>query len=380
MLIFFRINIRWEARPNLILQNLACLPEFIAFIFLRAIFLISGVLKMLNSANYDVVILGTGPAGLQAAIHAARKRVSVLVLGKETKSSLFHAHVENFCCLFNVTGEDMLSVGRQQAVSFGAEMLEEDVLKVGPAGAFFKIVTESGLELQSKSLIIATGTTRNKLGVAGEKKLLGRGVSYCVECDANFYKGEDVAVVGSASAAVSGALTMLDYAGSVHPICGKPDATDTLVDQLRNSNVIVHEDAKVKDIIGQDKVEAIRLEDGSDISVNGVFIELGAKGIMELATHLGVLLDDEMKYIQTNKKMETNVAGVFAAGDIENSAAGDWTVGTGKFTFLMFEDGIGVSNFCQIGKGLLAGHLPVFNRCGPRSHKPRGQPAGTVLH
>ena len=203
MLTFFRINIRWEARPNLILQSLACRPEFIAFIFFRAIFLISGVLKMLNSANYDVVILGTGPAGLQAAIHAARKKVSVLVIGKETKSSLFHAHVENFCCLFNVTGEDMLSVGRQQAVNFGAEMLEEDVLKIGPDGAGFKIVTESGLELQSNSLIIATGTTRNKLGVAGEKTLLGRGVSYCVECDANFYKGEDVAVVGGASAAVT---------------------------------------------------------------------------------------------------------------------------------------------------------------------------------
>ena len=271
---------------------------------------------MLKSKNYDVVILGTGPAGLQAAIHAARRKVSVLVMGKETKSSLFHAHVENFCCLFNVTGEDMLSVGRQQAVNFGAEMIEEDVLRIGPNEGLFKIVTESGHDLQSKSLIIATGTTRNKLGVTGEKKLLGRGVSYCVECDANFYKGEDVAVVGSASAAVSGALTMLDYAGSVHLICDKPDVTDALEDQLRNSNVIVHEDAKVKYIIGQDSVEAIGLEDGSIISVKGVFIELGAKGIMELATHLGVLLDDEMKYIQTNKKMETNVAGVFAAGDI----------------------------------------------------------------
>jgi thioredoxin reductase (NADPH) len=271
---------------------------------------------MPNSVNYDVVILGTGPAGLQAAIHAARKKVSVLVMGKETKSSLFHAHVENFCSLFNVAGEDMLNVGRQQAVNFGAELLEEDVLKVGPNGVFYKIVTESGFELQSKSLIIATGTTRNKLGVFGEKELLGRGVSYCVECDANFYKGEDVAVVGSASAAVSGALTMLDYAGSVHLICGKPDVTEALKEQLRNSQVIVHEDAKVKDIIGQDSVEAVSLEDGSTISVKGVFIELGAKGIMELATHLGVQLDDEMKYIQTNKKMETNVAGVFAAGDI----------------------------------------------------------------
>ena len=271
---------------------------------------------MLNSSNYDVIILGTGPAGLQAAIHAARRKVSVLVMGKETKSSLFHAHIENFCCLFNVTGEDMLNVGRQQAVNFGAEMLEEDVLKVRPDGAVFKIVTESGLEIQTKTLIIATGTTRNKLGVAGEKKLLGRGVSYCVECDANFYKGEDVAVVGGASAAVSGALTMLDYAKTVHLICDRPDVTEALDEQLRSSNVIVHQNAKVTDIVGQDSVEAISLEDGASIAVKGVFIELGAKGIMELATHLGVLLDEEMKYIQTNKKMETNVAGVFAAGDI----------------------------------------------------------------
>ena len=271
---------------------------------------------MLETTNYDVVILGSGPAGLQAAIHAARKKVSVLLLGKETKSSLFHAHVENFCCLFNVKGEDMLQVGRQQAVNFGSEVLEEDVLRVLPAGPVFKIITESGQELQTSSLIIATGTTRNKLGVAGEKELLGRGVSYCVECDANFYKGEDVAVVGSASAAVSGALTLLDYAATVHLISDKLEVTDALGKQLQDSEVIIHEGCQVKEIAGENAVEAIVLKNGSKIPVNGVFIELGAKGIMELATHLGVQLDDQMKYIQTNKMMETNVAGVFAAGDI----------------------------------------------------------------
>ena len=271
---------------------------------------------MLKTTNYDVVILGSGPAGLQAAIHAARKKVSVLLMGKETKSSLFHAHVENFCCLFNVKGEDMLNVGRQQAVNFGTDMLEEDLLQVFPAGPAFKIVTESGQELQTNSLIIATGTTRNKLGIAGEKELLGRGVSYCVECDANFYKGEDVAVVGDASAAVSGALTMLDYAATVHLICDKLEVTDALEKQLRDSAAIIHEGHQVKEIVGQNSVEAIVLKEGSKIPVNGVFIELGAKGVMELATHLGVQLDDQMKYIQTNKKMETNVPGVFAAGDI----------------------------------------------------------------
>ena len=271
---------------------------------------------MLKTTNYDVVILGSGPAGLQAAIHAARKKVAVLLMGKETKSSLFHAHIENFCCLFNVKGEDMLDVGRQQALNFGTDVLEEDVLQVLPAGQIYKIVTESGQELQAKALIIATGTTRNKLGVAGEKELLGRGVSYCVECDANFYKGEDVAVVGGASAAVSGALTLLDYAASVHLICDKLDVADALEKQLKDSAVNVHEGQQVQQIVGQGSVEAIALKDGSRIPVNGVFIELGAKGVMELATHLGVQLDDQMKYIQTNKKMETNVEGVFAAGDI----------------------------------------------------------------
>ena len=271
---------------------------------------------MLKSTNYDVVILGSGPAGLQAAIHAARRKVSVLLLGKETKSSLFHAHVENFCCLFNVKGEDMLNVGRQQAVNFGTDLLEEDVLQVTPAERGFQIVVESGHELLASTLIVATGTTRNKLGVAGEKELLGRGVSYCVECDANFYKGEDVAVTGSASAAVSGALTLLDYAATVHLISEKLEVSAALEEQLRNSDVIMHEGMQVEQIAGQNSVEEVLLQDGSKIPVAGIFIELGAKGVMELATHLGVQLDEQMKYIQTNKKMETNVPGVFAAGDI----------------------------------------------------------------
>jgi thioredoxin reductase (NADPH) len=271
---------------------------------------------MLEKTNFDVIIFGTGPAGLQAAIHAARKKATVLVMGKETKSSLFHAHIENFCCLFNVAGEDVLSAGRQQAASFGAEMIEEDVLKVMPDGQFFKVSTENGRELRSKTLIIATGTARNRLGVPGEKEFLGKGVSYCVECDANFYQGEEIAVVGGASAAVSGALTMLAYAKTVHLICKNLEVSSALEAQLKQSSVVIHHGAAVKEIIGRNKVEALLLDDGTRISVSGIFIELGAKGLMELAAHLGVRLDDEMKYIWTNKQMETNVPGIFAAGDI----------------------------------------------------------------
>jgi thioredoxin reductase (NADPH) len=156
----------------------------------------------------DVVILGAGPAGLQAAIHAARRRVSVALLGKPAKSSLFHAHVENFCCIFKLEGQEMLELGRRQAEQFGARFREEDVMKISQEGPLFNLTTESGAILQCKSLIIATGSIRKQLGVPGEKALLGKGVSYCVECDGNFFRGQDVAVVGSESAAVGGALTM----------------------------------------------------------------------------------------------------------------------------------------------------------------------------
>ena len=123
----------------------------------------------------DVIILGTGPAGLQAAIHAARRKVSVVMFGKQAKSSLFHAHVENFCCLFNVAGEDMLRIGREQAVSFGAEIADEDIMKIVKDGPYFNLTTEGRQNLRCKSLIVATGSTRNKLGVPGKKNCWAKG-------------------------------------------------------------------------------------------------------------------------------------------------------------------------------------------------------------
>jgi thioredoxin reductase (NADPH) len=271
---------------------------------------------MTEKQAYDVVILGTGPAGLQAAIHAARRKVSVLVLGKERKSSIYHHHVENYCCILQTTGEDIITAGRHQAASFGAELADEDVLSIADAPAGFRIKLESGGEIEAAAVIIATGTARNRLGVPGEKELLGRGVSYCVECDCNFYKGSDVAVVGDGSAAASGALTMLDYARTVHLVCGQLEVGPALAAEVRQSRIVRHENSRVEQISGREAVEAVVLEGGTALAVQGVFVELGAKGVMGLAGLLGVRLDDEMKYIQTNKKMETNVPGIYAAGDI----------------------------------------------------------------
>jgi len=269
-----------------------------------------------ESEAIDVVIVGAGPAGLQAAIHASRKKVSVLVLGKENKSSLFRAHVENMCCLFNATGQTMLETGRRQAENFGSRFLDADILRITPEGDQFALDTDRGTQLICKALILATGTARNELRVKGEKELVGKGVSYCVDCDGNFYRGEEVAVVGGESAAADGALTLAEIAGTVHLICDDLKVSDTLLAKLENSRVVVHRGAKIREIAGEGQVNALVLDDGTTLSAAGVFIELGAKGLMELATSLGVALDDDMRFIQTDKGQRTSVPGIFAAGDI----------------------------------------------------------------
>lgn len=268
--------------------------------------------------RYDVVILGSGPAGLQAAIHAARKRTRVLVLGRTEKSSLFHAHIENVCCVFNVAGDELLRVGREQAALFGAEIADEDVLGLTPvpAGGGYRVRLEGGKDVHCASVILATGTQRHRLGVPGEKALLGRGVSYCVDCDGNFFRGQPVCVVGGESAAVDGALSLSGIASQVHLVCASLSVSDALAAEITASDVIVHTGEAVTAILGDTDVTGIRLQGGDELAVSGVFIELGAKGVMELAASLGLMMDDDMKYLKVDRQQATNIDGVFAAGDI----------------------------------------------------------------
>ena len=132
-----------------------------------------------------------------------------------------------------------------------------------------------------------------------------------------FFRNEPVSVVGNASAAASGALTMTFYASQVHLVCDQLEIAEALAYQLRESEVTIHEGRKVTEITGQEQVEGLLLDNGSRLDVKGVFIELGAKGAIELASALGVTMDPESpQYIATDKKQKTNIAGVLAAGDI----------------------------------------------------------------
>ena len=266
---------------------------------------------------YDVVIIGAGPAGIQAAIHASRKKTRVLMLGRIENSALYGAHIENYAFVGGVTdGANLLKTGLEQARSFGAEILPEDVLKIAPHEDLFHIEIESGRAIVTRTLIFSMGVSKKKLSVPGEKDFVGRGVSYCVDCDANFYRGAVVAVTGDRSAAVDGALTLLDYAAKVYLIAKELNVSAELLDRLKASKVERIASA-IQQVNGERVVTSLLLDNGTTLPTEGLFIELGSKGALELATQIGVQLDTEsFKFIATNRKQETNIPGIYAAGDI----------------------------------------------------------------
>ena len=273
----------------------------------------------MSQAIIDVVIIGAGPAGIQAAIHASRKKTSVLMLGRIENSALYRAHIENYACIDGVTdGKKLLEAGISQVRRFGTEVLPEDVLNITPdKDDLFTLALEDGREVLSRSLIFTMGISKKKLSVPGEQEFLGRGVSYCVDCDANFYKGATVMVAGDRSAAIDGALTLLGYADKVYLVTREIQASAGLLKRLRESDVEVLEGSWIKEIHGENSVSEILLDNGSSFKVDGIFIELGSKGALELATQIGVALDTEhFKYIAVNRRQETNIPGVYAAGDI----------------------------------------------------------------
>jgi thioredoxin reductase (NADPH) len=273
---------------------------------------------MSEQFEVDVLIIGAGPAGLQAAIHAVRKKATVLVVGRIEKSSLYRAHVENYLFVDGITeGSDMLDIGMAQISRFGAQVLSEDVLHIEQQEERFQVKMESGRTVQALCVVFSTGTSRKKLKVKGEKELAGKGVSYCVDCDANFYRNVPVAIVGNESAAVDGALTMLEYASEVYLIAKELAVSDELLQRLGKSRVKLMSGTWVAAIHGETAVTGLLLDNDTAIDVEGVFIELGAKGALELATTIGVLLDSEtFTHIDTDKKQRTNIPGIYAAGDI----------------------------------------------------------------
>jgi thioredoxin reductase (NADPH) len=269
----------------------------------------------MQSIETDVAIIGAGPAGLQAAIHAARRKVKTIVIGRPDQGALVKAEIENYFGVPRIKGQEIVRIGIEQAKHAGAEIFEEDVLNAEKVGESFVLHTDHDNRFTAKAIILALGISRMRLNAEGEKEFLGRGVSYCAACDANFFKGKRVAIVGNDSMAAVSTMLLTNIASDVYWVTKKPKVAPPLLEKLIATKAKVVEDAWPKKIHGDQTVTKIELDDGRVLEVDGVFIELGARGSAELALELGIL-PDPTGLISVNGKMETEVPGVYAAGDV----------------------------------------------------------------
>jgi len=264
--------------------------------------------------QYDVLIIGCGAAGLQAAIHAARKKTKVAVLGKPESSALWTAHIDNYLGIESIDGKEMIRIGLDQTKHLGVDLIFEEAISMKRTEGGFSVKTETLKDLECKALIMATGITRHKLNVPGEKEFHGMGVSYCANCDCHFFKKKSVAIVGDGSNAAVASLLLKDYADKVHWVSKERKAANELVEKAKTSNIELI-DGWPKKIEGDQVVKALELDDGKKIPVDGVFIELGAKGAADMALEID-LIADENGFLPVDSRCRTEVEGVYACGDI----------------------------------------------------------------
>jgi len=277
--------------------------------------------------NYDLIIIGAGPAGLSASIYASRYKLNHLVLGVSPGGQMGEIYeIENYPGFPSISGRELIEKFLEHSKKFGAEIRNESVVKIKKnETGLFEVETSFGI-YQAQALIMAMGAVYRKMNIPGEKEYTGKGVSYCATCDAIFFKGKTVSVIGGGNSAVVVALELADFAKKVYLIHRgeKMSAEPAWLEKLNNlKNLEILKDNEVLEIKGKEKVEKIILtkpfNDKVSLSVDGVFIEVGTDPGVELAKKIGVETD-EQNYIKVNADMSTNIAGIFGAGDITNGS------------------------------------------------------------
>ncbi len=255
---------------------------------------------------YDVIIVGAGPAGLSAALYTSRANIRTLVIGKDGGALERVEKIENyFGVSAPISGCELLEHSRNQAQSFGTEFLEDEVLGITWTGTFH--ITGKQGEYEALSVILATGASRTKARIKGLLEHEGRGVSYCAVCDAFFYRGKAIAVLGHGDYALHELSHLLPVVGSA-VLC-------TNGQELKGQapEGVQVETSAVSAVVGDELVEAVALSDGRQIPVSGVFVALGSAGAVDLARKLGAQVEGNK--ILTDDKMATNIPGLYAAGD-----------------------------------------------------------------
>jgi len=274
--------------------------------------------------DYDFIIVGTGAAGLSAALYAGRYQMKTIAFGDDFGGYTAVAGViENYPGNKAVDGFTLMQIMKEQALDAKAEVKDERVVMLEKRDDCFFATTDKGGSYKAPTVLFATGSKRRQLGLANENELTSKGVHYCATCDAPMYGGKTIAVVGGGDGAVKGALLAAEYAKKVY-ILVRGDAMRAEPVNLEHlkqfgDKVEILYFIGVTEIIGKEKLEKIKVSKpvngNTELVIDGLFIEIGATPRTELTKPLGVELDD-YGFIKTNARMETNVPGAYAAGDI----------------------------------------------------------------
>ena len=278
--------------------------------------------------QYDVLIVGQGASAFAAALYSARYQLKTVVIGEmfggETATG---GLIENYPGYPEIDGYDLMIKFREQAEKYGVPVVEDKVEAIDRTAHCFEAKTGLGGVYQSSTVILAVGRERRKLGLENEDEWTGKGVSFCATCDAPLHRGNVVGVVGGGDAAVKGAVLLGKYARQVYLVYRgeafrRPEAVNLrMLDESANVQSLFS--TNVIGLTGDDRLSGMVLDrevDGSsEITVDGLFIEIGADPRTELARQLDVQLNDRDEVI-VDKLMRTNVHGVFAAGDLTDAS------------------------------------------------------------
>ncbi|WP_295729592.1 thioredoxin-disulfide reductase [uncultured Limosilactobacillus sp.] len=278
--------------------------------------------------NFDVIIVGAGPAGMTTALYASRANLSVLMLDRGIYGGNLNntATIENYTGFPSVQGPDLAKQMYDGAVQFGAQYAYGTVEKVELDGDLKKVTTDMGDTYTAKALVIASGSEQKKLGVPGEQEYGGKGVSYCAVCDGAFFKGKHLIVVGGGDSAVEEGMYLTQFASKVSVLVRHDRLRATAIAQdkaKQNSKMEFIFNTSVTEIEGDNqRVTAVKThnnqtgEDGS-MQADGVFIYIGNVPMTKPFADLGIL--DEQGWVMTNDHMATKVPGVFAVGDVRET-------------------------------------------------------------
>ena len=255
----------------------------------------------------DLIIIGSGPAGLSAALYTCRAKLKTIVIGKDNGALEKAELIENYFGLEKpLSGLELIQNGKKQVLNLGGTIFEEEVIGIS-WNKYFEIETTQR-KLQTKAVLIATGASRKKVNLENLEKFEGKGVSYCAVCDAFFYRNKDVAVLGNGAYALKELEELLPIAKSVTLLT---NGLEPMVEIPKEINIIK---TSIHKLSGENILESIKFTDNTEIFVNGLFIALGNASASDLAKKLGAVLTPQ-GLIKVNENMETNIKGLFAAGD-----------------------------------------------------------------